>query len=198
MNPVTLFRLFFTPTRGWQDLLSSHPSIPRLFMLHVIPFALIPSVMIYLAGRNNTLPILELLPDSKLLLVAIAFFIIQLIAVPVMAMVVRQLGEVAEIHPSFRDSFILAAVAPTPLWMAPIFLAIPNTLILLAVITLALMASAGFIYYGVPTVFNIKEEGHAMLYFGGILIAGVVASGFLMVCTLVIWGGLQNLQFAAG
>jgi len=36
-----------------------------------------------------------------------------------------------------------------------------------------------------------------MLLFGGILIAGVVAMGFLMVATLVIWGSLQNLTIAS-
>jgi hypothetical protein len=88
---------------------------------------------------------------------------------------------------------MLAAVAPTPLWLAPIFLAAPSVLLNLAVVSLAMMAAAGFIYYGIPSVFNIKEEGHAMLMFGAVLIAGVVAWGFLMVSTLVVWGSIQNL-----
>ena len=56
-------------------------------------------------------------------------------------------------------------------------------------------AAAGFIYYGVPTVFKIKEEGHAKLYFGAILMAGMTAWGFLMVATLMIWGIVQNMHF---
>lgn len=196
MNPLTLFRLFFTPTRGWQDLMQSQPSMHRLYLLHVIPFALIPPVMIYFAGNNHGEMFLGLLSDSKLLIVAIAFFFVQLVVVPAMASIVRQLAEVAETHPPYREAFILAAVAPTPLWMAPIFLIVPDILVNIAVTSLAMMASAGFIYYGIPVVFKIKEQGHALLLFGAILMAGVIAWGFLMVCTLMVWGSVQNLQFA--
>lgn len=195
MNPVTLFKLFFMPTRGWQDLLNARPSVPGLFMLHVLPFSLIPSVMIYVAGINNALPLLQELSSGRLALVAVSFYVIQLIAVPVMATVLRQLGEVADVHPSYKEAFILAAVAPTPLWMAPLFLWVPNLLVIMAVFTLAMMAASGIIYYGVPAVFNVRNEDRAMLYFGGIVMAGMIASAFLVVCALVIWGSLQGLQF---
>jgi hypothetical protein len=198
MNPLTLFRLFFTPTNGWKDLIQSQPSIHRLYLSHVIPFALIPPLMIYIAGRTHSELFFDLLPGNKLIIVSVAFFLVQLVVVPAMASIVRQLAEVAEIHPSYKDAFILAAVAPTPLWMASIFLIVPDILVNIGVTSLAMMASAGFIYYGIPVVFKIKEQGHALLLFGAILIAGVIAWGFLMICTLVVWGSVQNLQFAVG
>ncbi len=195
MNPVTLFKLFFKPTSGWNALMKTHPSIPRLYLLHVIPLSLFASYMLYNAGSLHG-GIFGLFPGNKLAMVAVAFFLVQLIAVPVMAIIVRQLGELAEIHPSYKEAFILAAVAPTPLWLSLLLLALPSTLLLLTGLALAAMAAAGFIYYGVPIVFRIKEKGHAILLFGGILIAGVVAAAFLMVCTLAFWGAVQNLQFA--
>ena len=198
MNPLTLFRLFFMPSKGWKDLMQSQPSIHRLYLSHVIPFALIPPLMIYIAGRTHSELFFDLLPGNKLIIVSVAFFLVQLVVVPAMASIVRQLAEVAEIHPSYKDAFILAAVAPTPLWMAPIFLLVPDILVNIGVTSLAMMASAGFIYYGIPVVFKIKEQGHALLLFGAILIAGVIAWGFLMICTLVVWGSVQNLQFAVG
>ena len=199
MHPLTLFRLFLSPTKGWEDLMQRRPSIHQLYLLHVIPFALIPPLMLYIAGNNNNGQLFfALLPGKKLIIVAVAFFLVQLIIVPAMASIVRQLAEVAEIHPSYKEAFILAAVAPTPLWMAPIFLAIPDILFNIAVTSLAMMASAGLIYYGVPKVFGIEEEGHALLLFGAILMAGVIAWGFLMVSTLLVWGSVQNLQFATG
>jgi hypothetical protein len=196
MNPLTLFRLFFNPTKGWQDLTQARPSMHRLYLLHVIPFALIPPVMIYIAGNNHGKMFLGLLSNSKLLMVAIAFFFVQLVVVPIMASIVRQLAEIADSHPPYKDAFVLAAVAPTPLWMAPIFLIVPDILVNIAITSLAMMASAGFIYFGIPVVFKIKEQGHALLLFGAVLMAGVIAWGFLMVCTLMVWGSVQNLQFA--
>lgn len=201
MNPATLFQLFFSPTRGWQKLLQSQPSIHRLYMLHVIPFALIPPIMIYFSGKHHgdaLFDLIHLIPANRLIIVSVSFFLVQLVVVPVMASIVRQLSEIAEIHPSYRQGFILAAVAPTPLWMAPIFLFVPDILVNIGITCLAMMASAGFIYFGIPVVFGIEEKGHALLLFGAVLMAGVIAWGFLMVCTLMVWGSVQNLQFATG
>lgn len=198
MNPFKLFWLFFTPTKAWQELMQGPPSLHQLYLLHVVPFSLIPPVMIYIAGNRHSTLFLDLLPGNKLVIVAVAFFIVQLVAVPVMAMIIRQLAEIIEIHPLYKDAFIVAAIAPTPLWMAPLFLIVPDILVNIAITSWAMMASAGLIYYGIPAVFKLKEQGQALLLFGGILMAGVIAWGFLMVCTLMVWGAVQNLQFAAG
>lgn len=198
MNPMTLFKLFFKPTAGWESLMASQPSMHRLFLLHVLPFAMIPPVMIYFVGKNHTILFFDLLPGSKLILVSLILFFVQLVVVPVMASIIRQLAEIADSHPTYRESFILAAVAPTPLWMAPVFLVVPDIIVNIGITSLAMMASAGFIYYGIPTVFKIKEQGHVNLLFGAVLMAGATAWGFLMISTFVIWGSVQNLQFAVG
>jgi hypothetical protein len=195
MHPITLFTLFFKPTAGWQRLINSRPTIYRLYLLHVIPFSIIPAFMIYLTGGKHGLLFLNLLPDDKLRVVAIIFFVIQLVVVPIMAIIVRQLAEVAEIHPSYGDSFILASVAPTPLWMAPVFLFIPDIYVNSLVITVAMMAAVGLMYFGIPTIFRIEDKGRSFLFFGAVLMAGLMAWVFLMVCTLVIWGSVQNLHF---
>lgn len=196
MNPLNLFWLFASPAKGWNHLTASKPSMPQLFLIHVVPFSLIPPLMVYFAGTQYAGQLFPAMSGSKLLLIASILFVVELIAVPVMGVIIRQLAEIAEIHPSYHDAFTLAAVAPTPLWMAPIFLFFPNVLLNLAVVSLAMMAAAGLIYYGIPVVFNIQEKGHAILMFGAVLIAGVVAWGFLMVSTLVVWGSVQNLQLA--
>ncbi|MDZ4097490.1 MAG: Yip1 family protein [Methylophilaceae bacterium] len=195
---MTLFKLFFKPTAGWESLMASQPSMHRLFLLHVLPFAMIPPVMIYFVGKSHTILFFDLLPGSKLILVSLILFFVQLVVVPVMASIIRQLAEIADSHPTYRESFILAAVAPTPLWMAPVFLVVPDIIVNIGVTSLAMMASAGFIYYGIPTVFKIKEQGHVHLLFGAVLMAGATAWGFLMISTFVIWGSVQNLQFAVG
>lgn len=196
MNPLILFSLFATPARGWSRLVHSKPSIPGIFFLHVVPFSLIPPLMLYVAGGKYGGHFFPTMSPTKLLLIALILFLVELAAVPIMGMLIRQLGELGEIHPSFKDSFIIAAVAPTPLWMAPIFLLVPNALVIVVVISLALMATAGLLYYGIPVMFRMKEQGHATLVFGAVLIAGTVALGFLMVCTLVVWSSIQNLQYA--
>jgi len=194
MNPMTLVQLYLFPVKGWKDFMRTNPSMHRLFLLHVVPFSLIAPLMIYWVGKNQQLLFLDLLPAGKLLIVAIAFFIVQLVAVPIMAIVIKQLCEIVDAHPTYLRAFTLAAVAPTPLWMMPVFLLIPDMSVLLIVGSFAMMASAGFIYYGIPEVLEVREEGHKYLLFGALLTAGMVAWGFLMVTTLVVWGSVQSLH----
>ncbi len=196
MSPLSLFWLFTSPAKGWSRLVHSKPTMHRLFLLHVIPFSLIPPLMIYFGSSQYGGLVLPVLSGPRLLLVAGILFIVELIVVPVMGVIIRQVAEVAEIHPSYHDAFTLAAIAPTPLWLAPLFLFFPSVMLNLIVVSLAMMAAAALIYYGVPVVFQIKEKGHAVLLFGAVLIAGVVAWGFLMVSTLVVWGSVQNLNIS--
>ena len=195
MSLITLFKLFWSPTAGWQALLKSKPSMPRLFIFHVVPLASIPPLMIFLTAisADSTLLIGTLSP-RKLILVGLILFIIQLMAVPMMALLIKQLGEVVNIQPTFQSAFTLAAIAPTPFWVYALLLVLPNLLVLVTFGSLALMASFGLIYYGLPLVFDIKGKDNAVMYFGGIMIAGVIALAFLMLSTLVIMGSLQNLS----
>jgi hypothetical protein len=194
MSLLNLFWLFFVPTKGWRHLMQAKYSMHRLYLLHVVPLSLIPPLFIYFAAGNYAGDLLPVLSKSQLLLVAVILFIVELVAVPLMALILRQLAEVADTHASYHDAFTLAAVAPTPLWLVPIVFLIPDMLVGLVALTMALMATVGFIYYGIPSVFRIKERGHAMLLFGAVLTAGIIAWVFLMVATLVVLGSVQNLR----
>ena len=195
MSLITLFKLFWSPTAGWQALLESKPSMPRLFIFHVVPLASIPPLMIFFTAISaDSTFLVGTLSPKKLVLVGLILFIIQLMTVPMMALIIKQLGEVVNIKPSFQSAFTLAAIAPTPFWVYALLLVLPNLLVLVTFGSLALMASFGLIYYGLPLVFDIKGKDNAVMYFGGIMIAGVIALAFLMLSTLVIMGSLQNLS----
>jgi hypothetical protein len=195
MSLITLFKLFWSPTAGWQALLETKPSMPRLFIFHVVPLASIPPLMIFFTAMSaDSTFLVGTLSPKKLILVGLILFIIQLMAVPMMALIIKQLGEVINIKPSFQSAFTLAAVAPTPFWLYALLLVLPNLLVLVTFGSLALMASFGLIYYGLPLVFDIKGKDNAVMYFGGIMIAGAIALAFLMLSTLVIMGSLQNLS----
>lgn len=194
MSLLNLFWLFFVPTKGWRHLMQAKYSMHRLYLLHVVPLSLIPPLFIYFAAGNYAGDLLPVLSKAQLFLVAVILFIVELVAVPLMGLILRQLAEVADSHPSYHDAFTLAAVAPTPLWLVPIVFLIPDMLVNLVALTMALMATVGFIYYGIPAVFRIKERGHAMLLFGAVFTAGIIAWVFLMVATLVVLGSVQNLK----
>lgn len=193
MSLLNLFWLFFVPTKGWRQLVQRKLSMHRLYLFYVIPMSLIPPLFIYFAVGRSAGDLIPVLSHHKLLIVAFSLFVIELASVPVMALIIRQLGEVADIHPTYHQAFTLAAIAPTPLWLAPVVFLIPDMTVNLIMLTMALMSTVGFIYYGVPSVFHIKERGHAILMFGAVLTAGVIGWTLLMIVTLVVLGSVQSL-----
>lgn len=193
MNPIIVFHLFATPSKGWKQVMKLSPAIHQLFIFYVIPLCLIPSLIIANAQKSPAWEVLSILNPKTLPAVAWSLFIIQLVVVVMMAVVMRELADIVKSKISFKHAFTLAAICPTPLWLSAIALFIPNSLVVIAAVCLAMMASVGLIFYGVPEVYKIRNKGQSTLLFGGILIAGVVAMGFLMVATLVVWGALQNL-----
>lgn len=152
-------------------------------------------MIVYASKSQDDFLLIDMLPTEKLMYVATIFFLIQLISVPIMASVVKQLGKVAGIDPSYQSAFILAAVAPTPLWLSAVSLFAPNFLIIISFGTLALMASAGLIFYGIPVIFKMEKKGNVVMYFGSVIITGLIALALLMLLTLIIWGNVQDLKF---
>lgn len=188
MNPLSMVKMVFSNYEGWRDVVQIHPSVGKLFVLFVIPMSLIPPAMIYYAGTAYGSAVLSDLTANRLQFIAALFYVAELVAVPIMALVVQQLGEVIGIRPSYQDAFTLAAIAPAPLWLAPLFLFIPSLALNVIVTALALMACALLIYHGVYLVFKLEDEGKSLLMAGSIYAAGLVAWVSLMVLTLLIWG----------
>ena len=90
MNFSTIFKLFFAPTNGWRELMDSEPSIPRLFLMHVVPLACIPTLMLVYAGRSDdSFLLIDMLSTQKLMYVGTVFFLVQLISVPIMVAMMR-------------------------------------------------------------------------------------------------------------
>lgn len=180
---------------GWDTLTHSHMSVLRMFLLYALPLSVIPPAMIYYAGityGGNLLPALSVM---QLEIIGIVFFLAELAMTFLVAFVIQRLGEVVDIKPAYEDAYKLAVVVPTPLWLAPLFLFIPSFILNLTVGALAIMASGMLIFYSVPAILKVEEEGHAMLLAGSILAAGLVAWAAMMYLTLLTWSLVTSTLF---
>ncbi len=180
---------------GFDVLARSHLSVLKLFLLYALPLSIIPPAMIYYAGISyggNLLPVLSV---TQLQIIGVVFFLAELAMTFLVALVIQRLGEVVDIKPTFEDAYKLAVVVPTPLWLAPLFLFIPSFLLNLTVGALAIMASGALIFYAVPAILKVEEEGHAMLLSGSILAAGLVAWAAMMYLTLFTWNVVTSTMF---
>lgn len=180
-------QLHLPRTGVWDAFTHSHMSVLTLFLLYAVPLSVIPPVMIYYAGATYGGELLPVMSAMQLQTIGIVFFLSELVMTFLVAYVIQRFGDVIDIKPAFEDAYKLAVVAPTPLWLAPLFLFIPSLIFNVTVIAAALMISGILIFYSVPSILRVEEKGHAMLLSGSILSAGTVAWAAMMYITLITW-----------
>lgn len=178
-------KMLYSYSEGWPELVRIHPSVTRLFTLYVMPMSLIPPAMfVYSEMVNPGVVFAAMVPQitmTEALAVVVAFYLAELAMVPLMAAIIQQMGDVVDIKPAYHDAFVLAAVAPTPLWLAALALFVPALWVNGVVLALAWLASAALIYHGVPPLFRMEDHGKARVMSTFVLMAGVIAWVALMV-----------------
>lgn len=181
---------------GWDYLAHHHLPVIRMYLMYALPLSIIAPLMMYYAGMNYTDNFLPTLTRAQLQTISVVFFLVETAMVFAVAGIIQQLGNVIDVHPSYEDAFKLATIAPTPLWLMPLFLFIPSVVVNLTALGLALLAAGALIYYGVPNILKVEEKGHAALLSGTIFAAGLVAWAAMMYLTLLTWSVVtSNLSF---
>lgn len=186
MTPHEPLKMLWSYSEGWADVVRLHPTVRRTFLLYVLPMSLIPAAMIFYAGFTNHEMLTPSVTPREALMVAIAFFLVELAMVPLMAAIIQQMGELVDIRPDFHDAFMLAAIAPTPLWLGSLALFVPNAAFVVAVMGLAWVASAALIYHGTPPLFGLADHRKSRLMSHFVIGAGVMAWVALMAVLAVL------------
>jgi hypothetical protein len=188
MNTTMFPKMLSSHDAGWEWLMRVHPSVPRVFLLYVMPLALIPPLMILYAVRAYGEHLLGGIGIGQAWKIATFFYACELVAVPVMAVVIRRLGEVVGARPEYHDVFAYAAVVPTPLWLSSLVLFVPSLVLAGLAMALALLVSGLLIYEGNYRVFQLNDEGKSKLLAGAILGAGLVGWVVMVLVGFVSWG----------
>ena len=206
--------LHFPRLHGWNDLAHSHISVAAMFFFYVLPMSLIPPLMLYYAGtayRDGLLMALSL-TAGQLQILSGVFFVAELAGVFLMAGAIEFMAntELKVIHSrqkmleypaetptldtpanvprvEYHDAFMLAAIAPTPLWLAPLVLFIPIFIIDATIGAMALLASALIHYYATPAILKLDEKGEGALFRYIMVAGGMVAWAAMMYLTLITW-----------
>ncbi|HZW24684.1 MAG TPA: Yip1 family protein [Gallionella sp.] len=185
-------QLHLPHTGVWDAFTHSHMSVLTLFLLYAVPMSVIPPVMIYYAGATYGGQLFPVMSDLQLQTIGVLFFLAELAMTFVVAYVIQRMGDVIDIKPAFEDAYKLAVVAPTPLWLVPLFLFIPSVVVNITAISAALMISGILIFRNVPSILRVEEKGHAILLSGSILAAGLVAWAMMMYLTLISWSVITS------
>jgi hypothetical protein len=155
MDLSTLAALPLSAERGWPELLRARPRGWRLFLQLVLPVALLPPAVLYLAGTigpshfsAGSRPWGEL---SMLVLLA------EFASVAVAGLLFRHIAGAYALVLGRHEARLLAALAPLPLWASAAGLALPGIAAPAAVLLTGLGLSCGIAYHGLVAMCRPRE-----------------------------------------
>ena len=184
-------RMFFSESRGWQDIDRRHPSVRTMLLAVVGPLSLLPPLMYAYASMAHpgaVFPQLEpALTGAEALTVGVVFFAIEVAMVFLMADVIRQIARAMSAQPTYAQSFALAAIAPVPLWLTALVLFVPSLWVNAAMLAVAWVGSAALIRHGVHTLIHVDDTAQAHRIANRVTFAGVAAwVGLVVLMALVL------------
>lgn len=183
MNLTQIPALLISPRAGWQALMADRPSTNRTFSNVALPFTLLPPAMILFASGTVGAAHFPAIEAGMWELVAAVFLVAELLAIFLMAWAfdgsVRARGGKSDMN----GAFLIAAIAPLPLWISSLGLLSSSLSVATGVALLGFIASAVLIRHGVRSVLaaqhvvcprqvSLRVIGYGMLTW--IALAGIV------------------------
>lgn len=186
MKIASVVLLPFTRSAGWQELRQRRPSIPTLAWCIVLPMSLLPPVLLYYAGTHHGDDFVVGFAAREWRFITTILFLAELLTFFVMGWLIHAVvNTTRELSIDYGDAYLLAALAPLPLWSASLVLLIPSLLLNVLAVLLALAISCSLIYHGLQALCERRDNDViAMSVTYTIMAAGVLAWGLLMA---IVW-----------
>ena len=186
MNILTFPGMVVSSEVGWPELEKIHPAIIKIFALLVLPLSLIPPAMLYYAGTTYGDDFVVGYGSRPWDWIAGAFFLAEMLTFAGMGWLIIQIAENCEVKIDSHDAYLLAALAPVPLWLSAFGLFFASIAINMAISVVALACSCGLIYHGILALCHMHEEIKAMWITYTVISAGLVAWVLLMVIVITL------------
>lgn len=184
MNVVQIPKMIFSFHAGWDDILRFHPTIARLLLWLVLPLSLLPAAMIYYAGSSYGEAFIPGVTPQQWRSAAGIFLVAELLTVPVMAGLIYLVCKLNDVVCDHYACYVLASVAPVPLWLSALTLLVPDLGTAVVVGVLALACSVGLIYHGVYALFRMRDDLKALQM--ATVISGVGLLMWLLLLQIVL------------
>jgi hypothetical protein len=178
MSLSSLYWMPLSADRGWPDLVKRHPGLVRLALTLVLPLSLVPPLMLYYAGTHHPDVFPPQIGVKAWGEVAVVFFLAEIATLAVMGWLVRQVATSHGLAIDYHDAFVVASIAPVPMWLSALGLFVPNLAFAVVVALAGLALSCGLVYHGVEALCRTREDvvaaGIAQVVIGAGLIAWVL------------------------
>lgn len=185
MSPLHMTEMLFSSRKGWNELIAVHPTVARLFLFLVLPLSLLPPEMILHAGSQFSDQLMTVLGSRGWNSVAAIFFVAELCSFAAMGQLIKWVAESHGERCSLHDAYVLAAIAPVPMWLSALILLVPNLMLVIVVGLAGLVGSFFLIANGVRAMFHESEDVVAASIAHGVMAVGMLAWGILLMVLLL-------------
>lgn len=186
MKLSVISHLPLSSDQGWPEIERIHPRLVKLFAFIVLPLSLLPPAMLYYAGSQYPEAFLPQASTKDWSVVATAFFFTELITVLAMGWLIKQVAETDGLGMDYHDAYLLAGIAPIPLWLSSLGLFVPS-LGFNAILSLAALGlSCGIIYHGIEGLSHTREDVTAASIVQTVIGAGLIAWALLLMLVVLL------------
>lgn len=158
MNILTIPRMILTPKDSWLHLEKAQPSLPGVFSTLVLPLSVLPPLLLYYGGTHYGALFVAGFGGKPWGMIAALFFLTEVLTFLGMRWLIGQVTTMHKMQVSTRDTWLLAGIAPTPLWLSSLALLVPSPAFNATVMLMALAASCILIYQGIHVLCHTREE----------------------------------------
>lgn len=185
-----LFGILFSPSEEWKKIRDVDCTVGKCFYGYVFIMAAIAPVSGYFGTTQFGWQIgareaVKLSPDSALT-IAIAYYLVMLVAVFSMGLMIHWMGKTYKAEQSLSRCIRLAAFTVTPLFLVGIVELFPILWLNFVIGLPALALSVRLLYIGLPIMMEIDGE-RGFLFSSSILAVGMVTLIVIMVATAILW-----------
>ena len=184
MSLLNYTKMPFSFRDGWDKVGAVHPSVLKTFLLLVLPFSLIPPAMLLYAGSHHASAYLMDPTYARWQSVALVFLVAELLTVPLMGWIIKNIAAVHKLSVHYKDAFLLAAIVGVPMWLSSLGLLIPNLWAMIGVVVLGFMAAVSLLYHGTYSILKMNEQIEAQsMSFAAFSVGAIV---WVLLCAFVV------------
>lgn len=186
MKLSTLSHLPLSADQGWPEIERLHPRLARVFAFVVLPLSILPPLMLYYVGNSDPEVFLPQSAGKNWGMIAAVFFLMEMLTLMLMGWLIKQVAESNNMKIDYHDSYLLAAIAPVPLWLSSLGLLVPSLGFNVVLSLTAMGLSCGIIYHGIEALAHSREEVSAASVVQIVIGAGLIAWALLLVMVVLL------------
>lgn len=186
MTVSHFLRLPLPGNDGWQELKRKNFSIPFLAWVVVLPMSLLPPVLLYFAGVHYGDDFMPGFANKEWRFITTILFLAELLTFFIMGWLIHSVMNSDKMEISYHDAYLLAAIAPIPLWLSSLALLVPVLAISVVSVLVGLCFSSLLIYQGIKSLCQRSDDD----------VVAMSATYTVMAASLLAWGILMATVWA--